>query len=127
MWLELQLAVLENEFHFNGRKALVQELQAVPVLVLQGLVDLAVPVQPPRALRALWEVQLQAAEDAPHLLDGGSPAVFSPHEIRLYQRADLIGKNFVPLPQGPILLSELVRNCLQPRHIALQRRRDGEG
>ena len=119
--IELQLAVLEDELHFDRRQALIQEFEPVPILVLQCLVKLTVPVQAPRALRSLWETELQAAKDAPHFLDGRGPPVLPAHEVSLHKRAHLVRENLVPFPQRPVLLCELVRDALEAHDIALQR------
>merc|ERR1712078_75154 len=119
--IELQLAVLEDQLHFDRWEALVQEFEPVPVLVLQSLVKLAVPMQAPRALGSLRETELQAAKDAPHLLDGRGPPIFSAHQVSLHQHAHLVREDLVPFPQCPVLLCEFVGDALEAHHVAPQR------
>ena len=113
--------MLEDQLHFDRWEALVQEFEPVPVLVLQSLVKLAVPMQAPRALGSLRETELQAAKDAPHLLDGRGPPIFSAHQVSLHQHAHLVREDLVPFPQCPVLLCEFVGDALEAHHVALQR------
>ena len=61
--LKLEPALLKHQAHVNLRQHLVQCLQPAMVLILERLVQLVIPVDPPRALQIFAELTLKVGKD----------------------------------------------------------------
>mmetsp|Transcript_9477 Transcript_9477/g.27088 ORF Transcript_9477/g.27088 Transcript_9477/m.27088 type:complete len:333 (+) Transcript_9477:1683-2681(+) len=117
----LQLALLEHHLELHLRQGLIEALQPLVVLVLQRLVDLIVPMQPPVGLaRAGEALVLEVIEDCADVLDAGHPLVSLPNQVCAHQGHHLLPQHLVPFPQLTVLLSQAVGHLLQACDVSVQ-------
>ena len=118
--MELKLALLEDQTCVHLRKHLVQRFQSAMVLILQSLIQLMVPMKPPRALEIFPKLSLKVREDKTQLLHRTLPCLLLPHEIHCKQRSHFFSDCAVPLAKATILISQNARDILQLTDVRLQ-------
>ena len=74
------------------------------VLVLQRLVQLVVPVHPPRALQIFTELRLEVQKYRSELFYRSLPRLFLSNEVHGEQRAHLFRERPVPLSKPAVLV-----------------------
>ena len=117
-WPELELLLPEHQIHLDLWKVLVQRLQTHLVLVLQGLVQLPVPVGPP-ALQIAEAGLFYLGDDLPYLLQHVLPLYLVPQQVRVHQEEHLGSYLLVEGGQGVVLPGQPVRVSLQLLYVCL--------
>mmetsp|Transcript_10829 Transcript_10829/g.24551 ORF Transcript_10829/g.24551 Transcript_10829/m.24551 type:complete len:273 (+) Transcript_10829:320-1138(+) len=117
--VELQTALLEHKLHLDTRKRLVAALETEPVLHLQGLVELVVPVRAPGFgfVEALGLHQLNMLAKSTQAF---TPLVTLSDKIRVHQLDGHVRQLAVSLAKPSVLGSERLRRSLQALDVALK-------
>ena len=81
-----------------------------------------IPVDPPRALQVLTELDLEVGKDGSKFLHRPFPRLFLSDQVHGEQRTHLLPEGPVPLPEPAVLIGEDPRDGLQLTDVFLQRR-----